>query len=401
MNGERDTQVGNNLARWVMRQVGILLLALALPACGDDGLGKSFQPRPPGDSDENLGGPLPIAVGDTFWYQFSQTHRRSTSANQGTGLIEGEKQAVGHLCLKVAEVRDTNQQAYRDRPETVLVARAKIVGGINDADIVFSDQDATGAPEASVVEAALTNLWLKKLAVPLRGHGLLTPTNKEFHTRAAPTPPGQELAYLPFFDVRTSVDKAWGGWSYTNDACADQLEEGPCVAESGCRWDISGQVCLSTTLNFLNDMLIYFISTYGVTFYTDNTRFQERHPVSSNCPSYATLQACQMAQCTWDFMANGGAGACITLFSIDVRWRETQSTGPAELQGPVLHRVRLEYNEDGSLRAGDEIIAPDPNPGTPLAADLTNFTGCFDNQACAVAKFELDDRTWGEAYCTF
>jgi hypothetical protein len=386
--------------RWKMRiaisyccVLGMVMVGGAV-GCNDDGLGDSFQPRE-GDDDLPDGTLLPIKVGDTFWYQFSHSYRRTTGSCEG-GLTCGEKQSSGNLCAKVSEVRDTETSAYRDAAETVVVANVKVVGGYSEPDIAFSDQDATTTADPTVVDAALAELWLKQLAVPTRGHNFLTPRAKEFHTRSAPTPPGQELAYLPFFDTRTSSDWDWGGWIYVNEDCALYLTEATCPAE--CKWE---GACLSRTSNFLNDFLRYFITTYGVSFFTNTALFQKSHPVTSNCPANTTQQSCQANQCTWDFMANNGLGACITLLSLDLRWRHTLAEGPVELQGAVLHRLRLEYNEVGSLRSADEIIAPDPNPTAPAAVDLTNFTGCRDSLPCATGKFELDDRAWAEAYCTF
>ena len=68
---------------------------------------------------------------------------------------------------------------------------------------------------------------------------------------------------------------------------------------------------------------------------------------------------------------------------------------------PIDRVVHLLGDVDGELRSAEELIAPDPNPGSPSANDLTNFTGCFDSQPCATANVELYDGVWADAYCTF
>ncbi|MBI5510048.1 MAG: hypothetical protein HY903_14925 [Deltaproteobacteria bacterium] len=427
------------LARFRVAVIAVLGLAvLAIYGCGNESLGKSFTPTPP--PDENLGDKSPIAVGTTGYYHFTRTYRRVTAAGSG-GLSEGEKQATGYFCTKVAEVRDTATTPYKDAAETVVVAGVKVAGGSGIPDVEVVDQDATSTADPTVVDATMTNLWLFKLLFPSRNHGYASPTNVEFHTRAAPTPPlNQDLSHLLYLDTRTSLDHSWGGWSFYDSECANYSAKAGCE-EHQCKW-APGNYCDNKAVNYLNTLLTYMMSTYGcVNFGTGDLKCRQSITTPpANCSTFTAQDTCRAANCTWSFLGSGATGACVGIFSFEGTWRETLVSAPTEFMAhpDVVHKVRLTFDGIGQLRDADEIIVPDINPSGPVPVPLTqclpdvcsqyslgdppDTAGCTANPACLwdaaanggngwcvpqtpypclTAVIEHYEDPWAGAYCTF
>lgn len=383
----------------ILALVVVALAALPLVGCSDDSLDKSFVPADAGD-DDSVGELIPIQPGLTRSFQFLGTYKPSFNVGSG-GLTEGEKQRSGYLCLKVDSVKDTATPAYRNADETVVTTKVKVNGGAAAADIVVSDQDAGTSPDPAVVDAALSNLWLSKLLVPSRGHGFASPTKVDNSTREPPVPPfPQPLKKLFYFDTRLAPDMSWGGWDQVNEDCPGYREQAACEAK-GCGW--VGGICQNQTLNFLNKTLIYMMNNLGcVNFMSTDPKCRQRTKTPpSNCDSFSEQMTCMANNCTWAFVGSMGTGTCIGLYSVELMFRETLTTGPAELvsQSTVFHSLLVDYDYNGLIRHVAEEIGPDTNPTGAMKAVDDNL--CVNGAPCAQAQLNLDDVNWGDAYCTF
>jgi hypothetical protein len=379
----------------------LLLAVFAVPGCGNDSFNKRFDPTPPGDND-TTGELIPIQPGLTRSFQFLGTYKPSFSVGTG-GLTEGEKQRSGYVCLQVDSVKDTATPAYDDAAETVVTTKVKINGGAGAGDIVVSDQDVTPptSGDPGTVDGTLTNLWLTNLLVPSRGHGFSSPANVDNSTREPPVAPfGAPLTKLFYFDTRTAPDMSWGGWDKVNEGCPNYREQTACEAK-GCGW--VGGVCQNKTLNFLNKTLIYMMNNLGcVNFMSSDTKCRQNTKTPpSNCGTYSEQTTCMANNCTWAFVGNMGTGTCIGLYSLELMFRETVVSGPAELvsQGTIFHSLLIDYDYNGLIRHVAEDIGPDTNPSGPMKQ--IGDTLCVSHAPCAQAQLNLDDVNWGDAYCTF
>ncbi len=325
-----------------------LLLCLLLTACGDDGLGDKFNPDEGGD--EEYGPASPIEPGTKIHYFFEATFNPNTSSGGG-GLTENETQRAGHLCLKIDDVRDTESAQYDDASETIVRARVQVDGGYSLDDIYIGIQ-GTDTPDPDVVDERIGTLWVFQLTFPSRGHGLSSPTAKNFKTRHTPFP-GGGFESLPFFEVRSMEDKTWLGW----DGFDADLEVSP---------------------NFLNVLYDYFGDTFGTQIFLD-------HDIETTPQAHT---AC-----------NDGSGAS-DCYSLTVVWRESSAGLPDEFgaaAASVLHRIRWDWDAAGVLRRMGEYVVPDINPTADVPNDLPD---CLPAQPCMHARFD-DDGNYETASCEF
>jgi hypothetical protein len=304
------------------------------------------------------------------------------------------------LCFRVEEVHDTAYPEYKDASQTVIISKVQVTGDNTGTDVVVSDQAATTADPA-VVDGSLGNLWLSSLLVPSRDHGFLSPADVESGTREPPHPAfGAPLSKLLYFDKRHLADNSWGGWDKINDDCPNLREEEACVAKS-CRW--SGGYCDNQTMNFLSDFLVYMITDRGCTnFMSGDTKCRESHTIPpTDCAVYTDQPGCMAHNCTYVFNGNGNEGTCMGMHTLELMWRETVTTGPAELVavGTVFHSLLIDYDEQGVIRHAAEDVGPDSNPGGPMKAIGANV--CINGAPCAQAQLNLDDAGWGSSKCTF
>lgn len=84
---------------------------------------------------------------------------------------------------------------------------------------------------------------------------------------------------------------------------------------------------------------------------------------------------------------------------VNLVWRETADESyPAEIRGPVLHALRIEYTPSGALSAVREWILPDDDPAERLDADQDYGLRC-DREPCLFALVSAED--FGELFCAF
>ncbi|MCK5687764.1 hypothetical protein KAI87_00775 [Myxococcota bacterium] len=376
----RSTQKWVNLSKLnISLFTALFVMGLGgISACGDDGLGGAFVPDdiPP----DEYGAPSTIPEDSQLWYHFATSFRPSTGAGEG-GLITGEKQASGEICIDITDILDTASEDYYDQSETLIEAKVKAVGTASSSEIVVTDQDAPEGADPTVVDNALKNMWLKKITIPSRNHGFASPQHVTFRTQMAPVPDAGSTAAasytidrFPFFETRLLEEKNWSGWQALDDVEGAQ--------------------------NYIGGMYTYFMDNFGGTSFVTGDDFRLRHQSNLTCDGYTDSMACQNAQCYWDWGANSNAGGCISIFSINVTWRETITDGPAELVGNVVHKVKFDYTAEGILRYAFELIVPDANPSAALPADGA-LNQCPTDASCATGTLELRDLPWSDAYCTF
>ncbi len=379
--------------RW-LPALGLGVLA-ACSGNSDSSLGHTFVPNPDGDSD-NYGNPSKIAAGTTRWYQYTGIYKPSFSNGQG-GATENEKQRMGHLCIRVDEVRDTESANYEDATETVLVSRVRVSGaGTNEVYIQDLSVGEGGTPDPAVVDQAVSNLWISKLTVPSVNHGYTTPAQAQFHTREAFCPPEQSLLSLPFFDVRVASIKTWGGWDFYDAECSNYNQQEACEA-AFCDWR-SGNYCESRAKNYVGQVLGYF---YGAAVECSPNGGSNKCKISysqqqSNCSSYADQAACNSHSCTWT------NASCVGRYQFEIFWRETITTGPEELVaiGNVVHYLLIAFDDSGALDHATEYIGPDLDTAAELPA--TSGGICIADQPCMQGTIEnYNERPFSEAYCTF
>ena len=339
--------------------------------CGDDQtLGQSFVPREQSTEDEDLGEKSPIVVGTELWYNLAASFRRTTTSNAG-GLISGEAQSGGAMCLKITAVQDTATPAYASQPSTVVVAKVKVSASDgSDSNLQASDQ-ANPSATPQQVDSLLQPLWIKRLTVPSAGHGFGLPKDQNFVTQSAPTP-ATGMQALPFFEVRTLEKLGWSGWEYS-----DAMPQGR---------------------NFINGVLQYFLAApYGQTFFVDRTRFRYTTVTPpTSCEQYTDARSCGVAQCRWAVPPGGNMSQCLSLYSVRLLWRETLTT-PAEIAGPVVHQIEVLYNHAGVLATAAELIVPDTGGDLPseltgcgskcMNASVVNVGGWGDSQSGAPCRF--------------
>ena len=398
-----------------------LSTAQTLQGCSDDSSIKgTFVPTPQGDTDAT-GDLIPIQPGLTRSYSFSGEYKPDFAS------ISNESQRSGYVCLRVDSTHDTATPAYSDASETTIQTTVKINGGPGIADIVvsnegrctelFGDQascEANGCvydtgtqycspspnADATAVDATLTNLWLTHLLVPSRGHGFSSPNSVDCSTRQPPTPPFESpLTKLFYFDTRTTSDMSWGGWDGYNDACTNYAQQDACEAKL-CAW--SGGVCQNKTLNFVNKLLISMMTNMGcVNFSSSDPKCRKSTKTPpSNCGTYLDQTPCIANNCSWAFANN--TGSCISMYSVELMWRETLTDGPAELRaqgGKVFHHFLMDYDDKGVVRHIAEDVGLDTNPAGPMK-ELDDSL-CFAGAPCAQSQLNLDDASWSDAYCTF
>jgi hypothetical protein len=365
-------------------------------SCADDGLGESFRPGDP-DRGGDLARLYPVGVGDTLWYTFSRTFRPTTVSDPITGLLVGEKQTSGELCLEVTEVRDTATEAYADAPQTMVVADARVTGGYGSDEIDVDDQEARGGdppaqPDPAVVDEALSGLWLSQLLFPSRGHGMSTAARKEFTTRTTPHQPDLVFGNLPFWEPRISVDHAWGGFDWYDRDCANHAGESPCV-EALCVWDAGAGDCTNKAVSFVSDMLVYLVQNEGCTTFTSgDTRCDESHVANQACATRTDEIGCNTTpQCIWD----NTEATCTSTSELALLWRDNISAGTG-LQGNVLRQLIMTYQPNGILRAWNEMVVPDQDEPLPSAGTLSE---CQDS--CMIGKLEFDTGPIERANCSF
>lgn len=349
------------ISRYVSVRFAGSLMAIAglvgAGGCGDDSLGKGFKPQ---DKDPPDYGPTsPIAVGTTIYYGLSFTYRPVTGSGEG-GLSLPEQQAAGQLCLKVDEVRDTASEAYKDAAKTVIVGRAKVNGGPGASEIDVTDTVNEQPADPAKVDQAQGSLWLRQLTFPQsRGHGFSSPAAVTFDTRTTPRPDAG-LAGLPLFEVRKYEGK-WRGWT-----------------------DVLSKMYTG-----------YFIDVLGLNL-QDKMVFDQRSlEAPTNCETQTDAGVCGTTpNCWWD----EDASKCWGKYRWSLAWREDLSgtNAPAELQGPVVHIVQLEYTTQGILKLAREYILPDVNPSAEVDVDVNE---CLEGEACATGLVDRD--AWSAASCTF
>ncbi len=328
-------------------------ISVLVGACGDDSLGKRFVPKdPPPPDQQDLGPTSPISEGAELVYFLRSSYKPLTQAGGG-GLTENESQRSAYMCLKVDEVQDTAETAYKDAQQTKVVARTRVSSLVTSFNNSASGADA--APE--VVDSKLASLWLTGLTFPSSGHGLDAAKSLSYNTRTAPVE-GRGLADLPFFDTRSVPDKTWLGWEGNDDTLAE-------------------------VHNYLNELYGYFfLPPFGASFFM-STDFQSRSASGATCP-------------------DGVTPGC---YSIVLVWRENRDDlppefyGPAETTAPVLHRLRFEYNSAGILRQAGEYVVPDLAPASGVPNDVAQ---CLNSEPCLNADVEwYDDMALADASCAF
>ena len=359
-----------------LRGVGVIVLGtslLVVPACRDDeALGDKFVPqdKPEEPPPHELGVPSPIEAGTKLRYIFTTSLRRN--ANGGGGLTTGEAQAAGHLCLSIDKVRDTETDEYKDKPETLVSSTVQVRGpsrsgeGGGTPELTFSDQN-DGSATAAEVDALLSPLWLKRLTVPSKNPDFATASKLVFRTQLPPTPE-EGLASLLFFDVRALAPKGWSGWEHN-----DNPE-------------------FKDARSFLR-IILTRVAELG--------EYDEVHTTPpSNCEEFDAT-TCSRNGCTFAIPPGGNSAQCLSLFSLQLRWRETLDIGdtplPPELDGPVVHYFEVKYDANGVLSHASETLKPeDPSVALPqvskacgekcLTAVIENYGSWADDDA-AICRF--------------
>lgn len=350
---------------------GLLMLVAAatmahVAGCAEDGLSESFEP---GDPDQNLGdlGPLyPLRAGDTLWYTFFRTWRPSTTGDPVTGYLVGEKQASGDLCLRIREVRDTALHAFEAADQTLVVADTRVTGGYGSDEISIADQEAADNPSPTIVDEALSELWLSELLFPSVDHGLETAVSRQYTTRVGPHPPNLAIATLPFFEPRISRDHAWGGFDWSDPDCANLADEVACE-DALCIWSSSAGQCGNRATNVVGDMREYLIESGGCTSLAGGDgQCRESHAANQMCSMQAEEQLCTPPQCFW----NDAEATCVSMSKLELLWRDNVDAGTG-LRGDVLRRIVITYQPNGILRSWSEMVVPDPDPAGPLPSTST------------------------------
>ena len=345
------------------------------------GFGRGDTFAPPGD-DDVVDLSYPIEAGDAFHHLFGRSYVVDVSATGTCGGQTGgesvdELSAQGHLCTRIEAVDD----GYADNEPTTLTAEARITGADAQNDIDIGRVDDAGCQQpvtGEEVDAATAPLWLTAATAAARGHGLADPQGRTFSTQAPALPPDHVLTRLLFFDPREAADKSWRGW---NDAAGDV---------AGAR-------------SFTGEIIRYFIDTYGYEFFSDATQFHHRfNEPAAGCPGLD--EASCTGGCEWD-----GATCRSRPVFIELGWRETiaAGAGPAELEGPVLHSLRLEYRWDGSLAWATEYIKKDNLTGTEALPSFSQLHNCTPipttevSGPCAEASVRALTEAFAAAPCAF
>ncbi len=333
--------------------IALLLIcpALVVTGCGKDELGGTFQAPERDPEDNDLGPRSPLEVGTEYWFSMNRSYKR-TSESDSSGATQGEAQSVGHMCIKITEVKDTATETYQSEAETLIMADVQVRGSSpGSTNLDFSDQSGE-ANSGPAVDDLTQNLWLQSLTVPSTSHGFDSPQSTQFNTQHAPRPPVTSLANLPFFEVRQLESREWAGWINTGG-------------------DLVG------ANSFTSDMLSYFQDTYGSDITADRTRLRFKFIVPPlSCEEYTEPASCNANNCTWGRPSEGGMSTCFRLYSMLYIWRDNISgdavpNGAPELAGDILHLLELNYYEDGSLQSAREEISPDVlGAGDNLPAEL-------------------------------
>lgn len=335
----------------------VMILGLSVAGCGDDtGLDDRFDPT---TKPEDLGDASPITVDTKLGYMVTWVYRPISGNEAGGGSSLPELQGFANLCIRVDEVKDTATKTYKNAAETLVTARVKVNGGAGQNEIYVQDDVNPAPTNPTLVDAAHGALWLRKLTFPQsRDHGYLSPKSTSFHTRSSISPT-KSLTELPFFEVRTYED-GWRGWT-----------------------------------DFLSKLYVeYFTNVLAVDF-MDKKEFNQSQPqeAPATCVEKTDAGTCgSSVNCYWD----PDLDKCWGINKLNMAWRETLTTGPAELLGPVIHALEMSYTSQGTLRFAQEFIVPDLDPTANVP---TNLRECIDGQPCATAVVDRDE--WESRSCTF
>ena len=161
--------------------------ALVMTGCGKDELGGTFQAPDRDPEDNDLGPKSPLEPGTEYWFSMNRSYKR-TSESDSSGATQGEAQSVGHMCIKIVEVKDTATESYQSEAQTVISANVQVRGSSpGSTSLDFSDQSGE-ANTGPAVDDLTKNLWLQNLTVPSTNHGYESPQLTQFNTHYAPLP---------------------------------------------------------------------------------------------------------------------------------------------------------------------------------------------------------------------
>ena len=98
--------------------------------------------KPPTKTPKNndLGPRSPLEPGTEYWFSMNRSYKR-TSESDSSGATQGEAQSVGHMCIKITEVKDTATEAYQSEAQTIIMADVQVRGSSpGSTSMDFSDQ---------------------------------------------------------------------------------------------------------------------------------------------------------------------------------------------------------------------------------------------------------------------
>ena len=101
--------------------------ALVVTGCGKDELGGTFQAPDRDPEDNDLGPKSPLEVGTEYWFSMNRSYKR-TSESDSSGATQGEAQSVGHMCIKITEVKDTATELKKMAKKKTITDRTQIEG---------------------------------------------------------------------------------------------------------------------------------------------------------------------------------------------------------------------------------------------------------------------------------
>ncbi len=303
--------------------VAALLLGPLLGACGDDSLGRTFQPTNGNDNapDENAS---PLSPGD---YGFFASARFVPEVGAGAGGTDASLSASANLCARIDEVRDL---ASRGEASTAS-GSLRVTGG---SAVELSYQDTVNPTlSRTLVDASLSPLWIKRVLYP-NGQPVSPAAIRRFILEQGPRPDDDDASFL-FVEVRTLA--RWAGF---DDVSGDTFQ-----------WFVGPPLSLEGN-DFFDDLL-----------------FDSRPPPPSSSNT------------------------------LTVSWRELGDPSyPAELQGPLVHTIRFEFDAAGVVRNVREVVVPDNDPTVELDASTAQVV-CIDSEPCLQGF--LQDDNFDQLFCAF